>query len=747
MVKIENHPTDTSLFLKNGIPFPKNVWEIYTDTSEVTATLDDFNESKARVGIRHKNKELLTLQTPLTLSQYVDSGGVPYADIDSLVVALNGIIVDASAGIPPVTFDTTPITDKLEEMRVLLADDATKQEQIRVLLNDLKDQTDGLEVGQTLTNTKLDELKDLVDTLETLGADQLTELQAIKGFVDGLEAGQTLTNTKLDELKGFVDGLEAQLTTLIDEVDQVEELLQANIDKNEEIRALLAAETDVNIQENFGTDDANGTPIREIVTYEDLSPTRSYIDSAGAAYTLVGNFTPFSPSGNAVQTIFYKAKIDGTGFLRNEIIKNTRVIDSSDGSIISNVYTNLNTGTSVNVTATVEQLEGNFTLPNSTILETEPFFVMSNAAPYDIIGLVYKSYYQDGTFDWLDISRNIVQDPIVAGQKIVSVYDERTLDIKYKATNPIGGPKVFQANTLKYLFVNVIGGEYSIQIGNNPAVTYTSEDAIFSREEVSNKLAYIRDEITITEIVAGELILQLATPSTNPDLVNVDPQLTSAFIFDPSLSLQPVGSFVTEIDLPDYLNNPDTLTKTTGSDVERLQVNGLDVLRSESLFGTGSFASSPVAISESVVGVATFFEFNRAGIGSERVAFGVSNPAIQIRYNPTTDQIRTNVLGNFTTFDYTTLNLTAGELAGTDAIILTWSNVTNGVNRDITFKLYSVNNPNGLTFHTEQVPLNSGGNYSGGVIGLQYVIFMAADEITNEANLITLLKGEANLTF
>ena len=81
---------------------------------------------------------------------------------------------------------------------------------------------DGLESGQLITQSKLD---DLLNAINSSNADQVNELQNIISFVDGLEAGQTVTNGLLNDISGFVDNLEALTQTLIDEVDQVEELL------------------------------------------------------------------------------------------------------------------------------------------------------------------------------------------------------------------------------------------------------------------------------------------------------------------------------------------------------------------------------------------------------------------------------------------------------------------------------------------------------------------------------------------
>ncbi len=248
MPKIIAHPTNTSLFLLNDVPYNKNVWELYFRGKVVSGESDDSNDS-IQVGIKHISRPE-TLVTPKGISAYKDAGDTPYTDLDTL---LNDLILaigtpgsggSSSAGaateatLVEVRDDIRGLSDTLinntNALLTTIRDDGAAQNILvaatNTLLGDVRTDLAALNtVGQVTNtelanaNTELDNIEATVNGMETQDAafyaSLLTQQQAIETVLNGITADTTAIDTKLGTLVTQTDQLETLLTTINTNLD------------------------------------------------------------------------------------------------------------------------------------------------------------------------------------------------------------------------------------------------------------------------------------------------------------------------------------------------------------------------------------------------------------------------------------------------------------------------------------------------------------------------------------------------
>lgn len=143
----------------------------------------------------------------LTLFYDYISGGADgtslYDKIDDLIAAVEGISITTG----DVTFDTTPITDKLDS--VISAISKTNG-----YVDGLEGYVDGVESTLTTISTRTNTLITTLTTTNTYVDGLESALSGIKGHVDGLEGYVDGLESTTTSIKGYVDGVESTLTTI-----------------------------------------------------------------------------------------------------------------------------------------------------------------------------------------------------------------------------------------------------------------------------------------------------------------------------------------------------------------------------------------------------------------------------------------------------------------------------------------------------------------------------------------------------
>lgn len=99
----------------------------------------------------------------------------------------------------------------------------------QVILQQIEDNTDGLEGFTDGIEASLTALQGYVDGIEGLLTTINTNVDGLEGFVDGLEALATTLNGLVDGLEGSVDGLETKLDTIITNTAKPTILYAANV--------------------------------------------------------------------------------------------------------------------------------------------------------------------------------------------------------------------------------------------------------------------------------------------------------------------------------------------------------------------------------------------------------------------------------------------------------------------------------------------------------------------------------------
>jgi len=241
---------------------------------------------------------------------------------------------------------------KLEDIELLLSNDEIKQEQIRVLIN-------------------------------SLGSNQILELQSIKGFVDELETGVTDLIAKVEE----------KSTTNTDAINQ------ANMD----IVSAINGQSNTNRQEVVGTDDGNGTTIIQIVDIingvEQL-PTYQNLDRS--PYTLIGNFvtsSSISAQFQIIQTLLRATAMNSVaGYEVDNLIDRSQLIDVTTNTIINTSYFNTDTATNL-ITANVVETELSRRTDIPETINTVSYHVVETVTidsndVEQIQGIIYKVFQE-----------------------------------------------------------------------------------------------------------------------------------------------------------------------------------------------------------------------------------------------------------------------------------------------------------------------------------------------------------------